>query len=121
MIDNSADMYWERQVPARAIANIRGGPLAPGIRGTVYFVNVPGGTQVYANISGLPAYKPAVDGRPQVGPHGFHIHKNGDCSPGNAQNPFPNAGEHWNPTGQPHGNHSKRVSMLHNKKDCING
>lgn len=121
MRDNSADMncmlydermYWERQAPVRAIAYIKGGPLAPNIKGTVYFVNVPGGTQVYVNVSGLPQYMPAAGGRPQVGPHGFHIHNNGDCSPGNAQNPFPNTGEHWNPTSQPHGNHAGDFPVL---------
>jgi Cu-Zn family superoxide dismutase len=31
--------------------------------------------------------------------HGFHIHENGDCSAPDASS----AGEHYNPSGQPHG------------------
>ena len=33
------------------------------------------------------------------GPHGFHIHENGDCSAPDAMS----AGSHFNPTGKPHG------------------
>ena len=31
--------------------------------------------------------------------HGFHVHENGDCSAPDASS----AGEHYNPTSQPHG------------------
>ena len=34
----------------RAIADIRGGPLAPDIRGVVIFSDVPGGTEVYVEV-----------------------------------------------------------------------
>jgi Cu-Zn family superoxide dismutase len=33
------------------------------------------------------------------GQHGFHFHQNGDCSAPDATS----AGDHWNPTGTPHG------------------
>jgi Cu-Zn family superoxide dismutase len=33
------------------------------------------------------------------GPHGIHVHENGDCSAPDASS----AGEHFNPSGQPHG------------------
>jgi Cu-Zn family superoxide dismutase len=96
----------------RAIADIRGGPLAPDIRGVVIFSDVPGGTEVYVEIEGLPQYQPAPpDGQP-IGPHGFHIHELGNCQAGNPEDPFKGAGDHWNPTRQPHGNHAGDFPVL---------
>jgi Cu-Zn family superoxide dismutase len=95
-----------------AYAHIIGGPLAPEIRGIVYLRDVPGGTEVYANISGLPPYRPAEGNNPPVGPHGFHIHETGDCSIGDPSDPFQGAGGHWNPTNQPHGNHAGDFPVL---------
>lgn len=95
-----------------AVANVKGGPLAPGLRGIVFFRSVPGGTWVCANITGLPAFQPG-DGKNQpVGPHGFHIHEKGDCSIGDPNEPFKAAGEHWNPRNQPHGNHAGDFPVL---------
>lgn len=96
----------------RAIAYITGGPLAPSLRGTVTFTEVSGGTEVSVEVNGLPAYKPAVDGNPPIGPHGFHIHEGGTCTAGNQVEPFKAAGEHWNPTNQPHGNHAGDFPVL---------
>lgn len=95
-----------------AIAQIRGGPLAPRIRGTVWFVDIPGGTEVHVVVSGLPPYRPAVGKEPPIGPHGFHIHQFGSCQVGDVTNPFTAAGEHWNPTNQPHGNHAGDFPVL---------
>src|SRR5215217_3947432 len=36
------------------------------------------------------------------GEHGWHLHEFGVCDPDGAE-PFSSAGEHWNPTVQPHG------------------
>lgn len=95
-----------------AVAQVRGGPLAPQISGVVWFFDVPGGTQVYAEISGLPFYQPATDGKQPVGPHGFHIHEFGNCQEGDPNTPFTAAGGHWNPTNQPHGNHAGDFPVL---------
>lgn len=95
-----------------AVANIVGGPLAPNIRGTVVFVDVPGGTEVYAEIFGLPDYKPATGESQPVGPFGFHLHENGTCTVDNSADPFTYAGDHWNPTNQPHGNHAGDFPVL---------
>jgi Cu-Zn family superoxide dismutase len=89
----------------RAVAQITGGPLAPDIRGTAVFTDVPGGTEVSVEINGLPPYKPATGGNPPIGPFGFHLHENGSCAVGSSEDPFTSAGEHWNPNNQPHGNH----------------
>lgn len=94
-----------------AVADVRGGPLAPSIRGTVVFRDVPGGVWVSVDITGLPAYRPSDGGNP-IGPHGFHIHENGTCAIGDPQEPFRAAGEHWNPDGQPHGNHAGDLPVL---------
>jgi superoxide dismutase, Cu-Zn family len=96
----------------RAVAYIKGGPLSPGITGTVAFTEVPGGTEVSVEVNGLPPYKPASNGNPPVGPHGFHLHENGACEVTNPAEPFKSAGEHWNPTNQPHGNHAGDFPVL---------
>ncbi|AOT71661.1 superoxide dismutase family protein [Geosporobacter ferrireducens] len=95
-----------------AVAEIRGGPLAPQIRGTVILKEVPGGTEVYVQVEGLPHYQPARNGKDPIGPHGFHIHEHGTCKVSDPEEPFEAAGEHWNPTNQPHGNHAGDFPVL---------
>ncbi len=87
-------------------ADIQGGPLRPEIRGIVYFLPMDSGTQVYAYVTGLPPYTPGTATTPPIGPHGFHIHSGGSCAIGDPANPFADAGDHWNPYNQPHGNHA---------------
>ncbi|KAB3530348.1 superoxide dismutase family protein [Alkaliphilus serpentinus] len=93
-------------------AIIKGGPLAPNINGVVYFVDIPEGTQVCANVNGLPPFKPATNSSDPIGPHGFHIHEFGNCEVGDPSNPFQLAGGHWNPDNQPHGNHAGDFPVL---------
>lgn len=95
-----------------AIAQIKGGPLAPTINGTVTFKAVPGGTEVSAIIYGLPTYRPASNGQAPIGPFGFHIHENDNCVVGDPKSPFEAAGGHWNPRNQPHGNHAGDFPVL---------
>jgi Cu-Zn family superoxide dismutase len=109
--------YTLRQVswdyrPPEAAAVINGGPLAPALTGVVTFKAVPGGTEVCADINGLPPYRPATKGEDPIGPHGFHIHEFGNCEVGDPNDPFKAAGEHWNPTNQPHGNHAGDFPVL---------
>ncbi|ERJ13871.1 superoxide dismutase family protein [Haloplasma contractile] len=99
-------------MPNLAIAELKGGPLAPELRGEVVFEEVEGGTIVYVNVDGLPNYQPAENGGDPIGPHGFHIHENGTCVVGNQSKPFLEAGDHWNPTNQPHGNHAGDFPVL---------
>jgi Cu-Zn family superoxide dismutase len=98
-------VYYD-EIKKNATAKIMGGPLAPQLNGNVIFFDVPGGTEVYVEVSGLPPYQPAQDSKQPIGPHGFHIHEFGICEIGNPQEPFQSAGGHWNPTNQPHGNHA---------------
>ncbi|MBO8137751.1 MAG: superoxide dismutase family protein [Desulfotomaculum sp.] len=90
----------------------KGGLLGPQINGVVKFFNVPGSTWVSAEINGLPPYQPAGGGEDPIGPHGFHIHEFGNCRVGTPGDPFQAAGEHWNPTNQPHGNHAGDFPVL---------
>lgn len=103
---------YENKGTKIASAVIRGGPLAPNIYGRVIFMDVPGGTQVYVDVYGLPEYKPAEGENLPIGPHGFHIHQYGNCTVGDPENPFQAAGDHWNPTNQPHGNHAGDLPVL---------
>ena len=103
---------WTGQRGEMAVAEIRGGILAPQIRGSVLFEDIPDGVWIVAQISGLPSYRPAESGQAPVGPHGFHIHEFGDCTPGTPENPFPATGDHFNPAGEPHGNHAGDFPVL---------
>ncbi|MGE5416339.1 MAG: superoxide dismutase family protein [Acidobacteriota bacterium] len=105
-------MEWFPELDKKAVAKIKSSPSVPGISGTVNFKGVYGGTRVTVDITGLPPYRPAEDGLPPIGPHGFHIHENGCCDIGDPANPFMCAGEHWNPTNQPHGNHAGDFPVL---------
>lgn len=96
----------------RAAANMVAGPLAPNLRGIVTFTDVQGGVEVSVEVYGLPPYKPAEEGKPPIGPHGFHLHENGICVVGNPAEPFMAAGGHWNPTNEPHGNHAGDFPVL---------
>lgn len=74
----------------RAVAWVRG---EKGLRGSVTFYPVPGGTLVTAEIQGLPGSK--------TGFFGFHIHEGADCGGKN----FEETGGHLNPQGKPHPQH----------------
>lgn len=98
------NMYGRRATKhPDASAMLIAAPIQPEIQGNVTFKNVPGGTRVTAEVEGLPDYKP---GTMPIGPHGFHIHENSSCEIGDPANPFQDAGGHWNPATQPHGNHA---------------
>jgi Cu-Zn family superoxide dismutase len=113
--------YYQRMNNmAGAKAYLKGGPLAPGINGVVTFMDVSGGTVVCVSVTGLPQYQPAENGKPPVGPHGFHIHNNGSCEIGDPNDPFKAAGEHWNPDNQPHGNHAGDFPVLFSNNGFAN-
>ncbi len=95
-----------------AAARIKGGPLAPNIRGVVWFYPALYGTNVCVEVRGLPPYQSAENGKPPIGPHGFHIHELGNCKICDPVDPFKAAGGHWNPCNQPHGNHAGDFPVL---------
>lgn len=104
--------YPVRRMVSRAFAEIKGSALAPGLHGYVFFRDVPYGTEVTVEVTGLPPYKPAQGDQPPIGPHGFHIHQHATCGSTAKPEPFKEAGEHWNPTNQPHGNHAGDFPVL---------
>ena len=74
-----------------AVAQVN--PLADsGVEGEVTFEAEAEGVRVVANLTGL-----------SEGAHGFHIHENGDCGPGEDGTPGGAAGGHFAPNGDPHG------------------
>jgi Cu-Zn family superoxide dismutase len=62
-------------------------------RGTVTFTQAGDRVKVVANVSGL-----------APGPHGLHVHENGDCSAPDGMS----AGGHFNPLGKSHGHYESR-------------
>lgn len=100
-----------------AAATIKGDKIAPSLNGKVLFIDVPGGTEVYVEVHGLPEYKPGSENKAPIGPHGFHIHEIGNCTMGgDMSNPFSASGGHWNPSKQPHGNHAGDFPVLFSNK-----
>lgn len=103
-----------------AYAQIEGGPLAPGLHGIVFFRDIPNGTEICVEVDGLPEYRPAQNGNPPIGPHGFHIHEFGVCQVGDPNDPYQSTGGHWNPTNQPHGNHAGDFPVLFSNNGYFN-
>lgn len=52
-----------------------------------------------------------AEGLPGLGFHGFHIHEGGQCS-GTAEDPFANAGLHYNPSNMEHPGHAGDLPPL---------
>ena len=89
-----------------AVAHIRGSQDFPDLHGTVQFRQTPRGVLVTAEIVNLP-----TEGFPKNGIFGFHIHEGHACS-GPENNPFADAGGHYNPTGAPHPFHAGDLPPL---------
>lgn len=85
-----------------ASAQIRGAD--PGLTGLVTFRQLGAGMLVTAEVFGLP------DGE-SGGVYAFHIHDGGACT-GTAEDPFADAGNHYNPTGRPHPYHAGDLPPL---------
>ena len=84
-----------------AYAQIKGGPLAPCIQGTIYLYQLEEGVYIKAYITGIPNINNESSSF-----HGFHIHEVGDCSVGDEKNPFTEAKSHYNPTNTSHPMHA---------------
>jgi Cu-Zn family superoxide dismutase len=90
-----------KQDKPKAFARIKGSRRYKDILGTILFYEVPGGVIVYVEVCGLP-----TDGSLWGGTiHGFHIHEGRSCT-GDAEDPFKDAGGHYNPTNRPHPYHA---------------
>ncbi len=104
----SNDMYYNDYQEDKYVigAYVSGGPLAPNINGMILFEPDMEGTIVSATFYNLPEYEPASNDQGPIGPFGFHLHEHGSCNIGNIASLFEDAGGHWNPDNQPHGNHA---------------
>lgn len=91
-IDEKNILTYLSHMHPTAIARIRGSKEYPDIRGTVALYQTSWGVYVIHSINGLP-YGDNPCGN---GVLGFHIHDGKECL-GNDQDPFVNAGQHFNP------------------------
>ncbi len=90
-----------------ALAVLKGSAAYPEIRGTLSLYRAGGGVLLAAEVRGLPR----GTGPCAVNIFGFHIHEGSSCT-GNAEDPFANAGAHWNPEGCPHPAHAGDLPPL---------
>jgi superoxide dismutase, Cu-Zn family len=81
-----------------AIAILKGNYLAPDLKGTVELYPWETGTLVRVEVFNLPSSKPPLDDLPPINPFAFHIHEGSSCQ----DSTFEAAGQHFNPTNQPH-------------------
>ena len=91
----------------QAWAHLYGSERYPEINGTVRFYAHPYGTLVVTEVKGLPDTQNACDSPIFA----FHIHEGGACT-GNSEDPFADAGKHYNPRGCPHPYHAGDLPPL---------
>lgn len=99
----------------KAIAMVSGGLLYPDINGVIQFTQYRDGVEVTVKVHNLPNF--ARKNGLAIGPFGFHIHYGKNCEVGTIDNQFPLVGNHYNPDGQPHGNHAGDFPVLMPLKD----
>lgn len=90
-----------------AYAQVFGSEKYPGISGDVLFYSVFGGTLLLADIIGLPS----STGDCVENVFGFHIHEGEDCE-GTTEDPFAQAGLHYNPKDCQHPYHAGDLPPL---------
>ena len=94
-----------RSPEARAI--LTGSAAYPAITGTADFYETLSGVLVAVQVSGLPTEEaPCANNI-----FALHIHAGGSCT-GSAQDPFADAGSHYNPSGCPHPAHAGDLPPL---------
>ena len=87
-----------------AHAILQGSSRYPDILGEVCFYGVHDGTVITVTVQGLPD-----NGSGNF--FGFHIHEEGECS-GTNEDPFKNAGGHFNPSNTQHPKHAGDLPVL---------
>lgn len=90
-----------------ASAVITGSEKYPDIRGLAVFVPTELGTMVSVSVYGLPK----SEGECQCGVFAMHIHEGMTCT-GNAEDPFADVKEHYNPNGCLHPCHKGDMPPL---------
>lgn len=94
------------KMPA-AFANIKGNSQFPDLYGVVRFYPVVGGVIVNPELYGLPVENSICSNHI----FGFHIHEGSSCT-GTTDNPFSDAGTHYNPGGCVHPAHAGDLQPL---------
>ncbi len=105
--NNGTDLYPLPQRLPNAAAVMRGRAENSEIHGTVKFYQEARGVLIVADILGLPVSSGAC----KSPVFAFHIHGGSDCG-GNEEDPFANAGTHYNPEGCPHPYHAGDMPPL---------
>jgi len=95
-----------RRLP-HAVAVMRGSEEYRQIHGVVKFYQARSGVLVVADILGLPVSEETCGG----GIFAFHLHGGTSCT-GEAEDPFANAGTHYNPENCPHPDHAGDMPPL---------
>ncbi len=90
-----------------AMADIRGNRSYPTLSGTALFYPFWNGTLVFVYLTGLPAPEQACEAKLCA----FHIHEGKTCT-GTPENPFADAGTHFNPENCPHPQHAGDLPLL---------
>lgn len=99
------NILTEYEPEARAV--VRGSRQYPGLWGNVLFYPFWNGSLVLAAVMGLPDTDAPCSGRM----YGFHIHAGSRCS-GTAEDPFADAGTHFNPFQCMHPAHAGDLPVL---------
>lgn len=86
-----------------AFADLKGGPMAPSLKGRILLYQLSDGVYIRTYIIGIPTR--TTTGQKTTF-HGFHIHDISNCTVGDFSHPFMTSGSHWNPTNEPHPFHA---------------
>ncbi len=105
--NNETNLYSMLRRLPDAVAVMGGNVKSSGIQGTVKFYQEAGGVLIVADIFGLP--ESAETCKNNI--FAFHIHDGSDCS-GNEEDPFANAGTHYDPNDCPHPYHAGDMPPL---------
>ena len=104
---NESNVYPPSPRLPDAVAVVKGGAENRAISGSVELYQAKGGVLVMAEISGLPSGK----GPFQSNIFAFHIHGGGECT-GGGDDPFSNAGTHYDPHHRKHPYHAGDMPPL---------
>ena len=109
---NENNLYSMLQGLPDAVAVMRGNAKNSRIHGTVKFYQTASGVLIMTDIFGLPTSTQAC----KSNIFAFHIHNGSSCS-GNEEDPFANAGTHYDPNNCPHPYHAGDMPPLFGAED----
>lgn len=107
LFNNQSILSIQVEAYPAAYAEILGSSEYPDLLGNIYFYILNNGVYVAAEVNGLPMNQKNCGG----GVFGFHIHEGGMCS-GDSEDPFRDAGMHYNPDSCEHPYHAGDMPPL---------